>query len=71
MINRWEDALAKMIMDEMRGSEEDALNCPAGSVQSEYSKSPEKQKKVLKEKSASRPAELLSATTTPPALLTP
>ncbi|OWM78225.1 hypothetical protein CDL15_Pgr015044 [Punica granatum] len=45
------DAMAKMIMDEMRESEEDPPNCPAGSARSEYSKSLEK--KVLKEKSFS------------------
>ncbi|PKI43306.1 hypothetical protein CRG98_036286 [Punica granatum] len=43
------DAMAKMIMDEMRESEEDPPNCPAGSARSEYSKSLEK-----KERSESR-----------------
>ncbi|OWM88617.1 hypothetical protein CDL15_Pgr002384 [Punica granatum] len=71
MIKLREDALAKMIMDEMRGSEEDAPNRLVGLVCSEYSESFDKQKKVLKDKSASQPMELLPTTMTPPALLTP
>ncbi|PKI74498.1 hypothetical protein CRG98_005118 [Punica granatum] len=65
MIKCQEDVMAKMIMDEMRGLEEDAPNRPTGSVCSEYSESPEKQKTVLKEKSAFQPTKLFSAMTTP------
>ncbi|OWM86053.1 hypothetical protein CDL15_Pgr027279 [Punica granatum] len=53
VIKRREDALAKTIMDEIRGSEEDAPNRPVGLVCSKYLESPKKKKKVLKEESAS------------------
>ncbi|PKI53653.1 hypothetical protein CRG98_025894 [Punica granatum] len=59
-----------MIMDEMRGSEEDAPNRPIGLVRSEYSESLEKQKKVPNENSASQPAELLLDMVIPQTLLT-